>query len=103
MIRDFCESDIPTVAALWASAFHKHANISLDDIGSYIHQIFSANPWRTEELPSLVHEDSARHVTGFLGVVPRQMLFRGEPIQVAVASQLMVDKNRRSAFAPMEM
>lgn len=102
-IRRFRPDDLPEVAGLWAQAFHKRDSTSLETVQDYFHQIFLGNPWYTDELPSLVYEDSSRRLAGFLGVVARPMTFLGERIQVAVASQLMVDKGRRSAFAPIEL
>jgi hypothetical protein len=73
-------------------------------LGDYIREIFFSNPWLTDSFrPSLVNQDRNGRITGFLGVVPRQMSFRGQPVQVAVASQLMVDRNEPSAFTALEM
>src|SRR5437016_2379146 len=57
---------------------------------AYFERIFFQNPWVDADLPSLVYEDETGRVGGFVGVVPRRMLFRGEPIRVAVTTQLMV-------------
>lgn len=60
------------------------------ELGTYLERTFWANPWRDDELPSLVYEDSRGRVGGFLGVIPRPMVFRGQPLRAAVATQLMV-------------
>src|SRR2546422_9463354 len=56
----------------------------------YLERIFSHTPWVDPALPSLVYEAETGRGGGFVGVVPRRMLFRGEPIRVGVTTQLMV-------------
>src|SRR2546421_12070092 len=52
--------------------------------------MFPHNPGSGAAPPSLVRGEGAGGGGGFVGVVPRRMLFRGEPIRVAVTTQLMV-------------
>ena len=54
-------------------------------------EMFLSGPWHDETIPSLVYEDESGRPRGFVGVFPRRMLFDGEPIRVAVFTQLMVD------------
>src|SRR5438046_196924 len=44
---------------------------------AYFERIFFQNPWVDADLPSLVYEDETGRVGGFVGVVPRRMLFLG--------------------------
>ena len=60
-------------------------------LGAYFERIFFQHPWPDEELPSWVHEDASGRVVGFLGVMPHRMLWRGQAIRLAVATQLMVE------------
>src|SRR5256712_9223051 len=83
-------SDIPHLVALSQQAFHRRERVGAEDLAAYFERIFFHNPWVDADLPSLVYEDETGRVGGFVGVVPRRMLFRGEPIRVAVTTQLMV-------------
>jgi len=62
---------------------------------AYLEHIFYAHPWAQDDLPSLVYEDERGRVAGFLGVIPRPMLFQGSAIRAAVATQLMVAPESR--------
>jgi hypothetical protein len=55
------------------------------------------DPWQHDELTSFVYQTGDGDVTGFLGVLPRDMCFDGVRIRVAVASAFMVDPSSRPA------
>lgn len=59
-----------------------------------LEQILFENPWVAPDLPSLVYED-ASGIVGFLGVVPRPVIFRGERLRLAVGTRFMVDPSCR--------
>src|SRR6185436_20128785 len=44
---------------------------------------------------SLVYEDARGRPAGFIGSIPRRMMFQGQPIRVVVATQLMVAPEER--------
>ena len=89
-IRTLERGDIPQLVALGQQAFQRRERVGADAMTAYFERIFFQNPWVDADLPSLVYEDETGRVGGFVGVVPRRMLFRGEPIRVAVTTQLMV-------------
>src|SRR6266480_5150827 len=89
-IRTLERGDIPQLVALSQQAFQRRERVGADAMTAYFERIFFQNPWVDADLPSLVYEDETGRVGGFVGVVPRRMLFRGEPIRVAVTTQLMV-------------
>ncbi len=89
-IRTLERGDIPQLVALSQKAFPRGERVGADAMTAYFERIFFQNPWVDADLPSLVYEDETGRVGGFVGVVPRRMLFRGEPIRVAVSTQLMV-------------
>lgn len=101
-IRRFEESHIPEVAALELKTFHDSTAQPSDRLLRYFQEIFFENPWRDDELPSLVYIHNNR-IVGFLGVIPRRMQFRKAPIRMAVISQLMTDRDRHRGFAGLEM
>src|SRR5262249_23439543 len=106
-IRKFTEKDIPFVAALY-----QKANLasdpglpkpSLQNIGEGFNELFLRNPWRDENLSSLVCEDRSGAVVGFLGISPRRMAIKGRPILAAVSSHLMVEPGRRLGLAGVRL
>jgi hypothetical protein len=90
-IRPFEPDDIPQVASLRKRVFRLSAQRSAAALEAYFELIFFRNPWREMGLPSLVHQDAGGRVTGFLGVIPRPMRYRSDPLRLAVSTQFMVD------------
>ena len=81
--------------ALRLQAFRFSERRSASELAVYFERIFFQHPWRDEELSSWVYEDGRGHVTGFLGVLPRRMMWRGQPIRLATSTQLMVAPRSR--------
>ena len=52
---------------------------------------------------SLVSEEPDGTITGMIGVMARQMLFRDEPITMAVSAELYVDPAYRSSMAGLQL
>jgi hypothetical protein len=98
-IREFHRSDIPRVADLWMRAFRASDEHAPQPVHAYFEEMFFETPWRDAQLPSLVCERGAGSIAGFLGVLPRRMLYKGEPLRLAVATQLMVDPGAPSYAA----
>jgi hypothetical protein len=94
-VRAFRRDDITEVAALRARVFQQRERATPDESARYFESLFFHNPWADETLPSLVHEDSRGGVIGFVGVIPRRMMFRGEPVRVAISTQMMVAPEHR--------
>jgi hypothetical protein len=90
-IRAFLEDDIPDIVALRQKTFKHSDRATSSELAAYMREMFLSAPWRDETMPSLVYEDASGRPSGFVGVFPRRMLFDGEPILVAVFTQLMVD------------
>ena len=94
-VRPFRPDDLPDVVGLRRRLFRFTERPSPAELADYCERVFCRNPWSDDELPSLVHEDEHGKLVGFLGVVPRRMIFQDEPIRVAIATQLMVSPERR--------
>jgi hypothetical protein len=101
-IRNFCEQDIPEVAALHGRLMRTDTAVvsgfsrKSDPMGSYARYFGSVflNDTNDRGLSSLVYERDGR-IRGFLGVAARRMRFRGDPILAAVCSQFVVDPAER--------
>lgn len=89
-IRAFGREDIPAVVALRRAAFRHSAQRSPAELTAYVTRVFFDHPWSDVPLESLVHVDASGEVDGFIGVVPRRIIFRGRTLTMAVPSQLMV-------------
>ncbi|PYM98886.1 MAG: hypothetical protein DME07_21605 [Candidatus Rokuibacteriota bacterium] len=95
-VRPFVyETDLRQVADLHRLVFGRAQHRAPGQFDRYVGDIFLDNPWRDDELPSLVYEDDEKRIIGFLGVMPRPMVMNGLPLRVAIASQFMVHPHRR--------
>jgi hypothetical protein len=98
-VREFEEADLPQVVDLFGRVFPENGWQSASACAAYFREIFFANPWRAMAVPSWVAE-AGGSIAGFGGMVGRPMLFRGEPVKVAVGCNLIVDpRQRRSPVA----
>ena len=87
-VRPLRREDIGTVAELHRAAFDHRG--SADDVADFLGNVFFGHPWCDESLPSLAYEDRRGRVVGCLGIMPRPMTFRGEPLRAIVTHNLMV-------------
>lgn len=105
-IRAFVESDIPAVAQLHRTVFRTEDSADpawLDSYYMYFTRVFLENPWHDDQLPSLVCEEDAEGVVGFLGVVPRRMTMNGQRVQAAIGSQFVVAQTRHAGHVALEL
>ena len=94
-IRSLRADDLPAIADLRRRVFRVSRQSTTEALVAYLRQVFLENPWREDGLPSLVCEDAGGRVIGFVGIVPRRMELRGQPLRVAVSTQFMVDPDSR--------
>lgn len=106
-VRPFTRGDIPQVADLFQRLLLNNSSplrmLSTTALPDYFEEIFFNNPWYDEALPSLVYQGSEEKIIGFLGVVPRRMLLRGQPISVAISLHFMVEPESRSSLAGVQL
>lgn len=105
-VRPFTEDDIPQVANLHWRIFRPHETPSQqvqERYRWYFQRLFLNNPWCDANLPSLVYQEEQGNIVGFLGVMPRRMSIKGQPIQAAVSSQFVVDPDRRATLAAIQL
>ena len=101
-VRPLVEDDLEPVVELHRRAFGA-GEIPTEELPAYLEELFFRHPWRDERVTSLVYEDEAGEVVGCLGVMPRPMTLRGEPILAAVSHNFMVDPERRSTPVAFEL
>src|SRR5262245_13716452 len=106
-IRAFIRDDIPQVTDLHLRVFgvrgkpvrQSPSPKLLQVYADHFEEIFFRNPWHDVALPSLVYQEPTGRILGFLGVMPRPMLFNGEMIKAALSSQFIVAPDSRSVGA----
>jgi hypothetical protein len=96
-IRAFRQDDLPEIVRMRRQIFRSTEQPSDASLAAYYQRVFFENPWRDDELPSLVYESPGGRLIGFFGVVPRPMVFHGQPIRAAVGTEFMVDPMERGA------
>jgi hypothetical protein len=77
--------------------------LPISTLEDYFDKIFFHSPWYDESLPSLIYQNGDGKIIGFLGVVPRRMLFRDVPISLAISFHFMVEPESRSTLAGVHL
>ena len=98
-IRPVTEEDLPQMMDLHRRA----AGESVRGSDAFLRRVFFDAPWRSESLPSLGYEDENGRMIGVLGIMPRQMKFRGMNVLAAVGHHFIVDPSRRGTLAGVEL
>ena len=65
------------------------------ELETYFLEMFFRNPWRNDDIPSLVYKAGNGAIVGFLGTIVRPIHFKENPLWMAVPTQLMADPEYR--------
>lgn len=95
LIRAATIDDVPAIASMRMRSFRHTHHSTLESLGAYLREIFFENPWGREVLPSILYQDADGRPIGFLGLMPRPMLFAGRRILGASISTFVVDPDCR--------
>jgi hypothetical protein len=98
-IRPFVQADIGQVADLAWNVLDRQTGPSPSKLQLYFHELYFNNPWLDETLPSLVFEDVAHNIVGFLGAIPRPMRWQTRAIRAVYGSTLVVAPRSRATLA----
>jgi hypothetical protein len=93
-IRPYAPADVAQVLRLHGQTLWTQSPAVAawaDYLKSLYGDVLFDHPWYDDDLPSLVYERDDGKIVGFLGVVPRPMMFDSRRIRAAVSVRLMVD------------
>lgn len=93
--------DLLEIAALRRRAFRHHEHTTDESLASYYRTVFFENPWRDDRYSSLVYVGEAGRITGFIGVIPRPMVFDGRRITAVTTTEFMVAPEARGVIGPL--
>ena len=100
-IRPFERADLPAVASLYELVARSGSRMAAPGLERYFEDTFFDHPWADPEIPSLVFVDDDGGVGGFIGSSVRRLEFRGAPIRLGVAGQLVTEPKARNRAAGM--
>jgi ribosomal protein S18 acetylase RimI-like enzyme len=98
-VRTLTEQDIPQAADLYWNYLRNTKGSAPPSVWASFRELYFANPLTASGFPSLVYENNAGKIVGFLGVVARKLSVRGKPIRSAFGGNLVVHPEARSSFA----
>jgi hypothetical protein len=101
-VRRLAESDIPEVAKLYWTVLRARKGAPPPIVGAFLRELYFKNPWLDPEIPSLVYDEKGK-IAGFLGVVPRRMCYRGEPVRIAYGGNFAVHPEFRTTLAGLHL
>jgi hypothetical protein len=102
-IRSFVRADAPAVASLYERVSRSGAETPHPLLQRYFERTFFDTPWLDPALPSLLYEDSAGHVLGFIGLHVRRVDFEGQELRLAAVGPLLVAPDARGGAAGIEL
>jgi hypothetical protein len=103
-VRRFTRYDVPRVTRLHQTVFPQNGERrSEDDYSAYFNNVYLENPAGVERFPSLVYEDDAGQIAGFLGVVHRRVVLDDCRYEAAVSSQFIVDPQASVALVAVKL
>lgn len=112
MLRSACRSDIDSLVALQAATFGR-GDLTVEGLTENYRRFFpevflrrpaqSADEAETDASDSLVFANKQGDVTGFVGIVKREMEFDGEPIRMAVSNRYCVFPDARGTLAGVQL
>ncbi|HKQ30892.1 MAG TPA: hypothetical protein VJS66_06385, partial [Burkholderiales bacterium] len=99
-VRALTADDIAAVAGLYERVVHSRIPGAV--LRARLSRLLLRHPWYDASLPSLVYENRDG-VVGCLGVLPRPIIFDGQPVMAAVGHSFIVEPGSRSTLAALEL
>ena len=95
-VRACRRDDLPRVAALYEAVMRSGKRTPAPRLAEYFERTFFDCPWADAEIPSLVYEDDAGCIIGFLGSHVRRLRLDGRTLRIACGGQLVADPQARA-------
>ena len=102
LIRTFRFEDTQPVAQLFQKVFRHTTSPAPTSLTSYFADIYLNNPWRDDEINSLVYERDGI-ILGFLGAIPFPMKINGKLIRAAIGGNYMIDPEYPNPLAGIKI
>jgi hypothetical protein len=102
MIRPAERGDIPAIVDFHLRVFGMPPGTPPPPPDLDYETMFFDHPWYDSEIRSLVYEKDG-DLLGFMGIVARQMEFKGRPIRAAIPTKFMVDAERGGALIAVQL
>ena len=101
-IRAFGEEHVRDTANLYWKVMRGQPTAAPPALEGAFRETFLENPWASPEICSLVFLDKGKQ-SGFVGVIPRAMEFRGRPIRAAAIGAWVVDRRSHAGLGGMKL
>ena len=101
-VRPLAETDIPQVADLYWTVLRERKGPTPPTVHSFLRELYFSNPWIDDSLPSLVYDEKGK-IAGFLGVIPRKMSWKGQPVRIAFGGNFAVHPEFRTTLAGLHL
>lgn len=101
-IRSIRREDVEQTIALWQKCFRHSSAPASAGVRQYFIEVMLDNPWFDRQLAPLVLVHRGE-IAGFQGRIARPMLLDKAPVRAVIATQLMVDPDRRLGFAALDL
>lgn len=88
-IRPMVADDVPAVCSLYERVVRSGSPTPPAALVRYLGRTFLDDPWRDDDIPSLVHTDTDGRIVGFNGSHVRRVVWDGRPIRVAHSGPLV--------------
>ncbi|MGE4092147.1 MAG: hypothetical protein AB7G75_15030 [Candidatus Binatia bacterium] len=102
-VRTVRESDLSALVALHETIYPAGASGDLATRTAYLKRLLFQHPWQADGAPSLVYENATGDLVGLIGVVPRPMEWKGQPLRMTTTHNYMVDPSHRSSLAGISL
>jgi GNAT superfamily N-acetyltransferase len=95
-IRPLRREEIPQIAALYRFVDRSDWRIPPDDVSVWFERTLFGHPWVDPEIPTLVYEDDAGEILGFIASHVRRMRLDGRTIRMGAAGPLIAHPRVRN-------
>ncbi len=102
-VRPVEHEDLAAIAGLYASIMPNTRQLPPEELQEQFLRLLLQHPWRHQYLRSLVYQEKGGRISGCLGVMPRPMVFNGQPITAAISHSFMVEPGSRPMLAALAL